>query len=111
MAAAMKQLGITTEDIPDVEEVVVRTKTKDIVIRPADVNVMVAQGQRTWQVTGEATERAASGAAAPAGPVFSNEDIALVMTQAGVSREKAVKALEDAGGEPAAAILSLVEGA
>jgi len=111
MARMMKQLGITVHEIDGVEEVVIRTRTKEIVITKASVSAMDAQGQRTWQVTGEATERAASGAAAPAAPTFSNEDIALVMTQAGVSREKAVKALEDAGGEPAAAILSLVEGA
>lgn len=126
MDRMMKQMGISNEEIPDVEEVIVRTKTKDYVIRPADVSVMTAQGTKTWQVTGDATERARAGApnasasaspsAAPtpaaakaAEPAHAEEDVRLVMEQAHVPREKAIAALKAHGGEPAAAIVALLD--
>jgi len=125
MARAMKQLGISTEEIEGVDEVVIRTRTKDIVIRPAEVSVMIQQGERTWQVNGTATERPKSAGApstpssktpAPASvppadaPLFTEADVKLVMEQAGVDEKAATAALRDAGGEPAAAIVKLIEG-
>lgn len=117
MDRMMKQMGISNEDIPDVEEVIVRTKTKEFVIKPADVSVMTAQGSKTWQVTGNATERArgtTSGATpnaspAPAADAVNEEDVKLVMEQAHVDRATATAALKKAGGEPAEAIVALMD--
>lgn len=112
MARMMKQLGIDVTEIEDVEEVHIRTRTKDIVIQDPAVTIMDAQGQRTWQVTGEADEQPREGAEAASEPAeleLSDEDIALVMTQAGVSKQQARDALRDNDGEPAAAIMALTE--
>lgn len=114
----MRQLGIEVEDIDDVEEVVIRTADREIVFRDAAVSKMTAQGQVTWQLTGTPKERpradAAAGtapaaAAAPSGPTFTDEDVALVAQTAGVPAEKARKALEECDGETAEAIVKLTE--
>ncbi len=107
MKQAMRQMGITNEVIPNVTEVIIRTADKEIVISPASVNVMSMQGQKTYQVDGEATERPL-GADAPEAPKFTSEDVELVMSQTGCDREKAVAALEACNGELAEAILKVM---
>ena len=114
----MRRLGMTTEEVPDVDEVIVRTKTKDHVFRSPEVTILTVQGVRTYQVVGKpeitprsttpiASGRAPSTApAAPAGPP--EEDIRLVMEQANVSREEAIEALFQAKGAPAEAILQIL---
>jgi nascent polypeptide-associated complex subunit alpha len=110
MKQAMKRMGITTEDIPGVEEVIIRTRDKEYILRDATVTVMDVQGQRTYQVMGEATVSARSveslGPAAEAS--LPEEDVELVMGQTGCSRERAIKALKENGGQPAEAIISIM---
>jgi nascent polypeptide-associated complex subunit alpha len=116
MQLMMRRLGMTSEEVPDVEEVIVRTKTKDHVFRAPEVTILTVQGVRTYQVVGNPELRprsaapsaaAPSGApAAPAGPP--EEDIRLVMEQANVSREEAIEALFRAHGAPAEAILQIL---
>jgi nascent polypeptide-associated complex subunit alpha len=116
MQLMMRRLGMTTEEMPDVEEVIVRTKTKDHVFRAPEVTILTVQGVRTYQVVGNpevrprsaapATAAPAGGPAAPAAPP--EEDIRLVMEQANVSREEAVEALFQAHGAPAEAILQIL---
>jgi nascent polypeptide-associated complex subunit alpha len=55
---------------------------------------------------------AAAGDEAPAqpAPLFTEDDVKMVMEAAGVPRAKAVQALQDADGEVAAAIVQLTEG-
>ena len=115
VAAMMKQMGITMDDIDDVEEVIIRTPREDIVIVDATVSKMVAKGQgTTWQVAGTETRRprtAATPAAAPgapAGPTFTDDDVKLVAEQAKVSKDAARAALESTNGETAEAILKLL---
>jgi nascent polypeptide-associated complex subunit alpha len=110
MKQAMKRLGITTEDINGVEEVVIRTKDKEYVIKDAAVTVMDMQGQKTFQVIGEATiqARKAGVASKPEESPMPDEDIELVMGQTGCTRDQAVKALKECGGQPAEAILKLM---
>ncbi len=110
MKQAMKRMGITTEDIQGVEEVIIRTRDKEYVIRDAAVTVMEVQGQKTYQVIGESTvsPRSATPASKPAEASLPEEDIELVMGQTGCSREQAVKALKDSGGQPAEAILNIM---
>jgi len=116
----MRRLGMTSEEVPDVEEVIVRTRTKDHVFRSPEVTILTVQGTRTYQVVGtpeirprSAGELPSSGAAAPAAaPVVPSgppeEDVRLVMEQANVSREEALEALVQARGEPAEAILKIL---
>jgi nascent polypeptide-associated complex subunit alpha len=118
MKMMMKRLGMTTEPVENVEEVIIRTRDQEHVIKAPEVTLLTVQGVRTYQVVGEATvrPRTASGpagpgevpatAAGPGGPP--EEDIQLVVEQTGVSRSDAVAALESAGGAPAEAILSLL---
>lgn len=111
LQAMMKQMGITMEDIEDVEEVIIRTPTVDIVITEAEVSKMIARGQgTTWQVAGKESRRPRAPAQppAPAGPKFTDDDVALVAEQANVSKDEARKALEAANGETAEAILKLL---
>ncbi len=110
MKQAMKRMGITTEDIQGVEEVIIRTLDKEYVIRDAAVTVMDVQGQKTFQVVGEATvsARSASNASKPAEVSLPEEDIELVMGQTGCTRERAMRALNDSGGQPAEAILNIM---
>jgi nascent polypeptide-associated complex subunit alpha len=115
LSAMMKQMGITMEDIDDVEEVIIRTPREDIVIVEAEVSKMVAKGQgTTWQVAGKETRRPrapsgpAQGPAQAPGPKYTDDDVALVAEQARVSKDEARKALEAANGETAEAILKLL---
>lgn len=110
MKQAMKQLGITTQDINDVEEVIIRTKDKEYVIKDAAVTLMDMKGQKTFQVIGEATiqPRTAGEPGKPAEAQLPEEDIELVMGQTGCTKEQAVKALKECEGQPAEAILKLM---
>lgn len=110
MKQAMKRLGITTEELKGVEEVIIRTRSKEYVLTDAAVTLMDMQGQKTFQVVGEAVirDRQGSEPAKPAEPTVPEEDIQLVMEQTGCDRERAIKALKDAGGQPAEAILGIM---
>ncbi len=114
MQMAMKKMGITQEEIKDVQEVVITTASKTYVIPKAEVTMMTIQGQKTFQIMGEpdiiegARTASASAEAEPAGMAIPEEDIALVAAQANVSPEEARKALEDCNGEPAEAIIKLM---
>jgi nascent polypeptide-associated complex subunit alpha len=110
LKATMKRMGIETEEIPDVEEVVIRTPTKEYVFKSAEVSAMTVQGQKTWQIVGEpiVMNRKTAGAAPAPTPTISDEDVDLVAEKAGVSKSVARKALEEANGEPAEAIIRLM---
>ncbi|MCI4329575.1 MAG: Nascent polypeptide-associated complex protein [Thermoplasmata archaeon] len=119
MELAMRRLGMTTEPIEGVEEVVIRTKDKEHVFQAPEVTILSVQGVRTYQVVGNVSVRARSAGplvgsspaapSAPAAPVGPpEEDVQLVMEQANVERSEALGALAAAGGEPAEAILKLL---
>ena len=111
MRAAMKRAGIETEEIGDVEEVVIRTVTKDYVFPSAQVSALFVQGQRIWQIIGEPVVRPrGSAAGASLKLVIPDEDVKLVAERAGVSEARARKALEECDGEPAEAIIKLMAG-
>lgn len=117
----MRQLGMTTEPVEGVEEVIIRTADKEHVLSNPEVTILTVQGVRTYQVVGTPKIRPRSSgssgasssgasptapAAAPSGPP--EEDVQLVMDQAHVSREEAKEALFVSHGAPAEAILSLL---
>ena len=129
MQRMMKQMGIDIQEIEDVKKIIIRTSDKDIVFgEDVSVTVMIAQGQKTYQITGnpvvkdrgddesEIIEKAESEQAGVSeevdegGPVaIPQEDIELVCQQTGVSEEVAKEALEECDGNPAEAILKLME--
>ena len=107
MKQAMKRMGISTEEIHDVEEVIIRTANTEYVIKKAEVTVMAVQGQKTYQIVGETESRPRSREAVP-DALYTEEDIKLVMEQTSCIREKAVEALKATQGELAEAILKIM---
>jgi nascent polypeptide-associated complex subunit alpha len=97
----MDRMGINMKEMPDVEEVIIKTTSKELHIRDAQVSEINAQGNRIFQVVGDVEE------VEKAKKTFSDEDILLVQQQANVTKEKAVMALEESDGEVAKAILRL----
>ncbi len=95
MKQAMKRMGIKQEEV-DAYEVVIRTRGGDILIRDPQVVKVNMAGQETFQVSGEIVEVG-----------IKDEDVKTVAQQADVSEDRARKALEEAGGDLAGAILKL----
>ncbi len=114
MKQAMKRMGISTEELDNVEEIVIRTKDKEYVFKEASVSIMNVQGQKTFQIVGEPEERAITGASkkqerpAPVTTSIPEEDVQLVMDQTGCGRDKALQALKDTDGQPAEAIIKIM---
>jgi nascent polypeptide-associated complex subunit alpha len=98
----LERMGVDLQEMPGVEEVIIRTSTKDIVIKDAGVSEMRVKGMRIFQVSGEDVEEKVREQ-----PKFSEEDIMLVAQQANVSRERAIAALSESEGDLAKAILKL----
>lgn len=109
MQQAMKKMGITNEVISNATEVVIRLPDKEIVIPNPSINVMTMKGQKSYQIDGESFERPLGAAPAEAtAPGFPEEDITIVMEQAGCDRQKAVEALASCDGNIAEAIVKLM---
>jgi nascent polypeptide-associated complex subunit alpha len=100
----MDQMGINMDEINGVEEVIIRTADKDLVIKGASVSEMKMKGAgaRIFQVTGEDVEERMREK-----PKYTREDVLLVAQQANVSEGKAEQALKDNDGDLATAILKL----
>jgi len=95
----MKRLGLNMSPL-DVDEVILKTKDKEIIIQKPEVAVLEVQGQRIFQIVGgEVSEKKKL--------VIPDEDVQLVAQQAGVSFERARAALEQTNGDLAQAILLL----
>jgi nascent polypeptide-associated complex subunit alpha len=107
----MQRMGMNMDTVPDVQQVIIRTATKDIVIDEPEVAILGVQGQKMYQVIGgqvsEQAPSARTAAGAPAKPLFSEEDVQLVADQTGKSLERAKEALIEAEGDLAKAILLL----
>ena len=98
----MKRMGLSMGAMPDVQQVILKTKTKEIIIENPEVAVMNMQGQKIFQITGEIVEKAIEREV-----TFPEEDVQLVAQQAKVSVEQARAALEQMKGDLAQAILLL----
>jgi len=99
MQAMMKQMGISTEEIP-AKKVIIETSEKRIIIEPCQVSAMTVQGQKTFTVAG--TERQEEKELE-----VSAEDVEMVAEQTGASKKEAEKALRETKGDIAEAILKL----
>ncbi len=109
MRRMMSQMGIKSTEMTDVKRIVMEGEAKNYIIDNPEVVMIEAQGQKSLQIVGNIREVAKAQAAKKAAtePSFPKEDIDLVMSQANVTREKAVEALKKASGEPAQAIIDL----
>ena len=100
----MKRMGINVKNIDNVKKVIIQTDTKEYVFDDAEVSVMEAQGQKTWQIIGEPTVKPLQ---AQQQQEALADDIKLVMEQTGKSADEARKALKETNGDIAEAILKL----
>ncbi|WP_336338062.1 nascent polypeptide-associated complex protein [Haloarcula brevis] len=111
MKQMMEQMGIDMEDI-DAQEVIIRTPDEELVFDDAEVQLMEAQGQKTYQVVGEPESRdldSDAGAADDADESGSDsgvdeDDVELVAMRAGVDEDTARAALEANDGDLADAV-------
>jgi nascent polypeptide-associated complex subunit alpha len=99
LSKMMKQMGVQQDEI-SAKEVIIRTDEGDIIIKNPSVQKVNMMGQVSYQISGEEIKASAS---------VNEDDIQMVMSAAGVSREFAEAALEDANGDIAKAILLLKE--
>ena len=102
MERQMKKMGMKMNDVEGVEEVIIRCRDKDIIISPAEVNIMNVMGSDTYQITGNVREEEKEIVLE-----INDEDIELVANQVGVSKEVAEDALKEANGDLAEAIMKL----
>jgi nascent polypeptide-associated complex subunit alpha len=102
----MQRMGMSMDSVQDVEQVIIKTSSKEIVIEQPEVAILQMQGQKIFQVTGgKITEKTAE-RKTPALAV-AEEDVKLVADQTGKSMDEARKALEECEGDLAKAILFL----
>ena len=102
MNQMMRKLGINVKEIKNVEKVIIQTDTKEYIFDNAEVTLMNAQGQQTYQIAGNprVVERKEE---------IPQADIDLIVEQTGKSVEEAEKALKETNGDIAEAILKLTE--
>lgn len=99
MQAAMKQLGMSQEEISASRVTIEKSDNNKIIIENPSVVKLKIQGQESFQISGEVKEE----------QIISEEDIKTVVEKTNASKEGARKALENAGGDLAEAILKLSE--
>jgi nascent polypeptide-associated complex subunit alpha len=102
MSPMLDKMGLEMKDLGSIEEVIIKTETKELYLIKPQVVEMKGKDSTIFQVVAtdiEEKERET--------PSLKDEDIVLVMQQANVSREKAIQALVDAKGDMAKAILNL----
>ena len=101
----MQRMGLNMAPMPEVQQVIFKTSTKEIIVEDPEVAVISLRGQKIFQVTGEKiTEKALE---TKPKLVIPEEDVQLVANQTGKSLEEARKALEETEGDLAKAILLL----
>ena len=102
MNQMMRKLGINVKDVKNVEKVIIQTDTKEYVFSDAEVTIMNAQGQKTFQIVGNPVIKSRKEEI----PV---DDINLIVDQTGKTFEESKEALEKTKGDIAEAILLLTE--
>jgi nascent polypeptide-associated complex subunit alpha len=102
MRRMLDKMGLEMKEMANVEEVIIKTDTKELYLIKPQVIEMKGKDSTIFQVVATDIEEKQREV-----PSFKEEDIILVMQQAGVSREKAINALTESKGDMAQAILSL----
>ncbi len=96
MQALMRQMGIKSEQL-NATKVVIELEDKNIVIENPQVTKVIMQGIESFQISGDIKSE----------QKITSEDVQMVMEQTGVTESEAKRALEEANGDIAEAILSL----
>jgi nascent polypeptide-associated complex subunit alpha len=102
MRRMLDKMGLEMKDMGEIEEVVIRTETKELYLIKPQVVEMKGKDSTIFQVVAtdiEEREREV--------PSFREEDVVLVMQQANVDKDRAIQALTDSKGDLAQAIINL----
>jgi len=109
----MKQVGLSVEEMSDVEEVVIKTADAELVFEDASVTIMDAQGSKMYQITGTPVKRPKRELAPEQEQEhevsISAEDVEIVVEKAGCGAEEAKATLIETRGDLAEAISRLCE--
>ncbi|MCL4345868.1 MAG: nascent polypeptide-associated complex protein [Candidatus Thermoplasmatota archaeon] len=110
MRRMMQQMGIKSTEMTDVKRIVMEAGPKKYIIENPQVISIEAQGQKSFQITGNIKEvqSASPKAEEEKKEEFPESDIRLVMEQTGCTREKAIESLKASEGEPADAIMHII---
>ena len=101
----MQRMGLSMGEVPDVQEVIIKTATKEVTVENPEVAILEMHGQKIFQVTGgNVVEKAIEKVM-----MIPEEDVQLVAQQAKVSVDEARTALEQTKGDLAQAILLLTQ--
>ncbi len=104
----MNKLGMSMEPIEGVNRVIIEAKDGNYIFDDAEVVAMTMQGTTTYQLTGTPKfEPAKVIDSEPLEVEITEDDIALVAMQAGVSEDTAKAALIETNGDIAEAIMKL----
>jgi len=102
MRRMMDKMGMDMEEVNNVQEVIIKTDKKEIIINKPAVTEMKTKDSSIFQVVADSIEEKELEV-----QIFSDEDISLVSQQANVDEETAKNALAEAEGDLARAILLL----
>ena len=102
MRRMLDKMGLDMKTMDNVEEVIIKTETKELYLIKPQVIEMKGKDSTIFQVIASDIEEKQREV-----PAFKVEDIILVMQQANVSKEKAIQALTESKGDMAQAILRL----
>ncbi|RLG34599.1 nascent polypeptide-associated complex protein [Methanosarcinales archaeon] len=105
LSQMMKQMGISVEEMDDVEEVVIKTADAELVFDDAIVTVMETQESKIYQIMGTPESRPKPESELVMS--ISQEDVKIVMEKAGCSEEEAKATLIETKGDLAEAISRL----
>jgi nascent polypeptide-associated complex subunit alpha len=100
----MQKMGMKVDEVANVTQVIIKTESKDIVIEAPNVTLVTIQGQAMYQIAGG---QVSEGTPQTAPTATGEEDAQLVAQQTGRPLADAKKALLEAGGDLAKAILLL----
>ena len=92
----MKKLNLNVEQV-DAEEVIIKTKTKTIIISNPEVMIADMMGKEVYQISGEVSEA----------EIIDEKDIQMVMEKTGKNRNEVVNKLEELNNDLARAIIEL----
>lgn len=102
MRRMLDKMGLEMKDLGNIEEVIIKTETKELYLIKPQVVEMKGKDSTIFQVVATDIEEKQREV-----PSLREEDIILVMQQANVTRERAIQALTDSKGDMAQAILNL----
>lgn len=100
---AMRRMGIQQQEI-DATEVIIKTPTKQLVIKNPHVAKVNAMGQESFQISGVVEERSIDVV-----PDITEDDIKTVMEQTGCDKTTAEVTLQKNKGDIAQTIIELKE--